>query len=223
MQQTSKNQDTRTYIKVLYWAAVICGIWFAYLNIGPYAQAVKLMIANSGADNGLLKFIYAMPLIGGIAATIGTALHWLVGTIIWVVVQTIEVFPIILKRDRAFMRTLINQAQAADKFQIRENDDPALAALKRWYNNFPTLTITNARNLSLFVYAIDFLFCSLVYPPCDGGFGQLMFIIMSGQWGKLDWANIAMLITTLFAVEAIVRFIFWLGQIAYFMKAAHSG
>jgi hypothetical protein len=82
--------------------------------------------------------------------------------------------------------------------------------------------MTSARNLSIGVYAIDFLFCSLVYPPCDGGFGQLMFIIMSGQLGRLDLANIAILIVTLFAVEAIVRFIFWLGQITYFMKAAHS-
>jgi hypothetical protein len=41
----------------------------------------------------------SIPTINGIAATIGTALHWVVGLLIWLVIQTVEVFPIILKRD----------------------------------------------------------------------------------------------------------------------------
>ncbi|MEH2201238.1 hypothetical protein [Nostoc sp.] len=220
--KNNRGTDTRTFIRVLYWAAVICGIWFAYLNIQPYATAVKMIISGAAADTALLQLIYSIPLIGPTAATVGTALHWLVGLVIWVVVQTVEVFPIILKRDRAFMRTLINNAQSADKFEIRENDDPALAALKRWYNAFPTLTMTTARNLALFVYAIDFCFCALVYPPCKGGFGQLMFILASGQWGQIDWKNVTLLIVTLFAIEAIIHLIFWLGEIAYFMRASHS-
>lgn len=220
-QTKQQSQATRTIIKYLYWATVISGIWFAYLNVGPYAKAVKFTIATAGADSALLKLIYAIPIINGIAATIGTGLHWLVGLLIWAVVQTIEVFPIILRRDRAFMRVLINETQTSDKFVEKEGDDPALAALKRWYNNFPTLTITNARNLSLFVYAIDFLVCTIVYPPARGGFSQLMFIIATGQWNRLDWGNIALLVITLFAIETIIRLIFWLGQIAYFMKAAH--
>jgi len=44
---------------------------------------------------------------------------------------------------------------------------------------------------------------------------------MSGQWSQLDWGNIALLVITLFAIETIIRFLFWLGQIAYFMKSAH--
>ncbi len=221
--KNNRGTETRTFIRVLYWAAVICGIWFAYLNIQPYAQAVKMIISGAAADTAaLLQLIYSIPLIGPAAATVGTALHWLVGLVIWVVVQTVEVFPIILKRDRAFMRTLITNAQSADKFEIRENDDPALAALKRWYNAFPTLTMTTARNLALFVYAIDFCFCALVYPPCKGGFGQLMFILASVQWGQIDWKNVTLLIVTLVAIEAIIHLIFWLGEIAYFMRASHS-
>ncbi|NDJ21002.1 hypothetical protein GS682_04945 [Nostoc sp. B(2019)] len=209
-------------MKILYWAAVICGIWFAYLNIQPYAHAIKIIIGNTATDSTLLQFIYSIPLIGPIAATAGTALHWFVGLLIWIIVQTIEVFPIILKRDRAFMKVLINKAQTADKFEIKDNDDPTLATLKRWYNSFPTLTMTSARNLALFVYAIDFCFCALVYPPCEDGFGQLMFILASGQWGQIDWKNVTLLLVTLFAIEAIIKLIFWLGEIAYFMKSAHS-
>lgn len=219
----SQNQDsgTRILVKILYWITVIVGLWFAFLNLQPYAEAVKAVMANSTIDSTLIKLIAAIPIVNGIAAIIGTALHWVVGTLIWLVIQTVEVFPIILRRDRAFMKVLINQAQSSQKFAVRQNDDPALATLKRWYNSFPTLTMTNARNLALFTYAIDFLICTIVYPPCSGGFGQLMFILMSGQWSQLDWGNIALLTITLFAIETIIRFLFWLGQIAYFMKAAH--
>ncbi len=221
-QNQNQGNGTRVLVKILYWTTVIVGLWFAFLNLQPYAEAVKAVMANATGDAALIKLIAAIPIINGIAATIGTALHWIVGLLIWLVIQTVEVFPIILKRDRAFMKVLIDEAQSSQKFAIRQNDDPALAALKRWYNNFPTLTMTSARNLALFVYAIDFLICTIVYPPCQGGFGQLMFILMSGQWSQLDWGNIALLVITLFAIETIIRFLFWLGQIAYFMKSAHS-
>lgn len=220
--QRGANSTVRVIVRILYWVVVISGLWFAYLNIGPYAKAVQLTIQTATPDNALLKLIYSIPIINGIAATIGTALHWIVGFFIWLAIQTIEVFPIILRRDRAFMRTLIQETQTADKFAEKEGDDPTLAALKRWYNNFPTLTLTNARNLALFAYAIDFLICIIVYPPVRGGFGQLMFVLFTGQWNRLDWGNIALLIITLFAIETIIRLLFWLGQIAYFMKAAHS-
>jgi hypothetical protein len=218
----NRNSGTRTIVQILYWVTVIVGLWFAWLNIQPYAQFVKAAMATATADAALIKLIAAIPIINGIAATIGTALHWVVGLLIWLVIQTVEVFPIILKRDRSFMKVLIDEAQSSQKFAIRDSDDPALSALKRWYNNFPTLTMTNARNLALFVYTIDFLICVGVYPPCKGGFGQLMFILMTGQWSLLDWGNIALLVITLFAIETIIRFLFWLGQIAYFMKSAHS-
>lgn len=223
MQQAKKSkQGVRTIVKALYWVVLVCGIWFAYLNIGPYARAVQLVMVTATADASLIRAIYSIPIVNGIAATIGMALHWIVGFFLWLAIQTIEVFPIILQRDRAFLRVVINEAQSGDKFEEREDDDPALSALKNWYNNFPTLTMRASRNLALMTYTVDFLVCMIVYPPVPGGFGRLLFILGSGQWNRLDWGNIALLVITLFAIEVIVRLLFWLGQIAYFMKAAHS-
>ncbi|AHJ28575.1 hypothetical protein NSP_22430 [Nodularia spumigena CCY9414] len=210
-------------MKILYWFAVAVGLWFAFLNIQPYAEVVKIATEiGIVKDNALLQLVNTIPIINGLARTIGLAFHWFVGLIVWVTIQTIEVFPVILKRDRVFMKTIIKELQSSEKFAERDGDDPTLIALKRWYNNFPTLTITKARTLSLFVYAVDFLICTVVYPPVNGGFGRLMFILVSGQWNQIIWANVFLLLATLFGVELIIRFLFWLGEIAYYMKAAHS-
>lgn len=224
MTQTKDNRnDAQKFVKILYWFAVAMGLWFAFLNIQPYAEVVKIATeVGIVRDNTLINLINNIPIINGINRTIGLAFHWFVGLIIWVTIQTIEVFPVILKRDRAFIRTVINDLQSANRIPEREGDDPTLKALKRWYNNFPTLTITRARTLSIFVYAVDFLICTVVYPPVNGGFGRLMFVLISGQWNQIVWPNVFLLLATLFAVEAIIRFLFWLGQIAYYMKAAHS-
>ncbi len=219
--QKESGVDTRKVIKVLYWLTVLAGLVFAYMNIAPYARIAKTIILST-ADIDLVKLISYIPVINGIAATIGTAVHWVIGFVLWAVIQTVEVFPIVLQRDRAFMKTIINEANADQKFEVKETDDPALAALKKWYNQFPSLTISRARTSALFVYAIDFMICITVYPPCPGGFGQLVYILFTGQFSRLDWTNIVLLLCTLFVIELIVRFLFYLGQIAYFMKSARS-
>jgi hypothetical protein len=222
MKQEVKKFQAIKIVKILYWACVFAAIWFAYLNINPYAQAVKLVLKNSVGDSSLIQLVASIPIINGFAAMFGAAAHWFIGALLWLIIQTIEVFPILLKRDRAFMRVIISENQQAEKFQVGSNDDPAVAALKSWYNRFPTLTISNARNLALFTYAIDFVICTVVYPPAKGGFDQLMFILVSGQWSKLNWGNIALLGITLFAIEVIINLLFWFAETMYFMRMAHT-
>ena len=224
MSQSFKNVKKFQAVKIvrgLYWACVASGIWFAYLNISPYAQAVNLVLKNATADASLIQLIANIPIINGIAAILSTSMHWILGAILWLIIQTIEVFPILLKHDRAFMKVIISENQQAEKFNVSASDDPALAALKNWYNRFPSLTISSARNLALITYAIDFLICMTIYPPAKGGFGQLMFILVSGQWSKLDWGNIALLGVTLFSIEILIALLFWLSETIYFMRLAH--
>ncbi|MBD2019925.1 hypothetical protein H6F43_06955 [Leptolyngbya sp. FACHB-36] len=206
-------------MKVLYWLCVAAGLWFAYLNIAPYAQAVQFILSNV-TDTSLMQVLMSLWVIGPILRFFNTAGHWVIGVILWGIIQTIKVFPIILKHDRSFMRTVLSESEQAHRFPIHETDDPTAKALKSWYNRFPMLTISTARTWALFAYVVDFLICITIYPPCEGGFGQLFFLLMTGQWTELDWANIALLLVTLFVVEAIVKFLLWLGQIAYYYRVS---
>lgn len=216
-----KQFDARIIIRIMYWAAIGTGLWFCYLNIFPYANAIKGILGGT-TDNTLIRLIALIPIINGIAASIGFAIHWIVGFVLWLVLQTIQLMPIVLKRDRAFMRVMIADAANTSKFAIKEDDDPALKGLKRWYNNFPALTVSRARTWALGAYAVDFVICFVQYPPVKGGFSNFLFVIATGQWSQLNYYNIVMLFITIYIVELIVKFLFWLGQIAYYMKSAHT-
>ena len=215
-----KRGDSKKILKVIYWIAVLVALCCAYANIRPYQIAVGHFFGGA-LSKALVKVLANMPIINGIALIFGKSITWLVGALVWLLLQSVETFPIILQRDRAFMRTLINASEAHQKFEVKENDDPTLSALKRWYNIFPTVTLARARNAALFCYVIDFLVVSSVYPPAKN-FGTAVFYIMSGQFSRLNWTNIFYLLITLFAVELLIRFLFWLGEIAYFMKNAHK-
>lgn len=215
------GDTTRIIVRILYWLCVAAALWFAYLNISPYAAAVKFAMSNT-MDNATVQAWLNLLAIGNLISFVSLVIPWIVGVILWSAIQTIEVFPIVLKHDRSFMRTVISDQETSQKFALNEDDDPAVTLLKQWYNRFPMLTVTKARNFSLFVYAIDFMICLLVYPPADGGFSNFFFLLMTGQFMALNWVNIALLVVTLYAIEAIVHLLFFLGQITWYYRASRA-
>ena len=217
--EQGKQGDSKQLLKILYWIVVLVILACAYANIRPYEIAVRHFFGYQ-VSGQFLRAISHIPIINGLAAIFGASLTWIIGTLFWALLQSVEIFPVILQRDKAFMRTLIHASEQHQKFEVRETDDPTLAALKRWYNLFPSVTIARARNAALFCYVIDFLVVSAVYPPARN-FRQAVFYIMSGQWSRLNWVNIFYLLLTLFAVDLLIRFLFWLGEIIYFMNSAH--
>jgi hypothetical protein len=216
-----KKFDTKTLLKVFYWLCVAATAWFAYMNIAPYAAIVKVGIAKT-TSGGLLRILGMIPVVNGIAATIGASIHFIIGTILWGVIQTLEVMPMILKRDPAFVKEVVTHSDSHSKYQEKEGDDPVLTNLKRYYNAFPTLAIKQAKNMMLFAYTIDLLICITVYPPCNGGIGKLMFILMTGQFQLLNYTNLIFLAVTLFIIEFMLKLLFFIGQISYYLKKAHA-
>ncbi len=213
--------DTKTLLRVFYWLCVAATAWFAYMNIAPYAAVVKIGMMKT-TSWGILRAVGMIPIINGIAAIIGASIHFIIGTILWAVIQTMEVLPLVLKRDPAFIKEVVTHSEGYSKYQEKEGDDPVLANLKRYYNAFPTLAIKQAKNLMLFAYTVDLLICITVYPPCNGGIGRLMFILTTGQWQLLNYTNLIFLAVTLFIVEFMLKLLFFIGQISYYMKRAHQ-
>lgn len=213
--------DTKTLLRVFYWLCVAATAWFAYMNIAPYAAVVKAGMAKT-MSFGILRAVGMVPIVNGIGAIIGASIHFIIGTILWACIQTMEVLPMILKRDPAFIKEVVTHSEGHSKYQEKEGDDPVLANLKRYYNAFPTLAIKQAKNLCLFAYTIDLLVCITIYPPCSGGLSRLMFILTTGQWQLLSYTNLIFLFTTLFIVEAMLKLLFFVGQISYYMKRAHQ-
>ena len=56
-----KDFDAKPLVKILYWLTVAAGVWFAYLNIQPYAVAVKQVMLGAMPDKALVNFLTLSP------------------------------------------------------------------------------------------------------------------------------------------------------------------
>lgn len=210
----SPRSGVKTARQLLYWLAIAVAVVIAFWNMMPYTRAsfyalVEVFGLTADASN-----IFANRALGMISLVMGA--------IIWALIQTAEVYPVLLRHDRKLMRLMALEAESAEQLEVRDTDDPALARLKDWYNQFPLLSLRSANRASLFAYLVDLAICLSVYPPVDGGFGKLLFILFTGQWGLISWANVALIIVMLFCFETMVRAVLFLGIQYYWIRRAHS-
>lgn len=208
-----QNSGAKTARQLLYWLAICVAVVVAATNMLPYCRAVSLALTNIFDLQGVVGFF------GNRALAIVSIP---VGVVLWAFIQTAEAYPILLKHDRKLMRLIALEADSADRLQVHEGDDPALASLKQWYNAFPLLSIRSANRASLAAYIVDTFICLTIFPPVDGGFGQLLFVIFTGQWGQINWGSVGLIVTMLFCFEIMVRFILFLGLQWHYMKRAHG-
>lgn len=215
-----KPFSVETVTTFLYWLAIFVLIIFAYGNIKPYVLAVGWLFGN---QDFLVNALGAIPFVGWIFKAVAGLFGGLVGVALWALLQTFQLYPIFLRRDRRFMSSIIDKAESFQKYSIKSSDDPVMQTLKRWYNMMPTRTVSQAKFYALAAYAIDFCVCLLVYPPVAGGFNKLMFVLMTGQFSQIDWRNVWLLMLTIYSVEALFLFILWLRDVLYYVRSNKNG
>ena len=213
-----KNPKGHLTFQILYWLLIMAIMFFAYLNIAPYKVAVELVLG--GIDNtGFMELILKLPVLGAIATAIAASVYWILGAILWAGIQILEVSPMLLERDDQYMGNLITEVEQHENFDISDNDDPLLGQMKRAFNALPVKHYKDFKQLAFFAYTVDFLICFSVYPPVEGGLSKLFFVLMSGQFGLIDWKNVMLAVVTLFAIEATLKIIFMVGSVAYRKQA----
>ena len=199
-----RNQPSRSpaYLQWLGWAVAAVIVFFAYLNIAPYEAAIRILLTPD-QPSGLSIFVLNLPVIGAMARGGQNLLFWLVGAVLWAVLQTFELLPLLLFASRRALRGVLQQGQNSETFVIGENDDPALASIKKAYNRLPYQIVRQFRNAALGAYTVDLLICLRVYPPVENA-AQAFMILSTGAWQLVDWGNVGLLLITLFAVEILV-------------------
>jgi hypothetical protein len=212
--KASPRSGANSARKVLYWLAIAVAVAIAAINTVPYIRAVQFVFDEIFTIQG---FVWAF-----VANNALTLVAVLLGIVLWAFIQTAEVYPILLKHDRRLMRLIALEADSADQLEVRDTDDPALASLKDWYNRFPLLSIRSANRVSLVSYVVDTTICLSVFPPVEGGFGQLVFVLVTAQWNLIDWGAVALIVVMLFCFEAMVRLVLFLGLQAYYLRRAHG-
>jgi hypothetical protein len=207
-----KSLALKITLALLYIGAVSAIGYFGYMNTKPYVEFVRLFLAEDGLASPVIQLFAKLPLIGGIIGFFSGTVTGLLGLLLWLMIQMIEILPLVLKRNRSLMRSYIQDAQS-DCFEVYEHDDPFLAKLKEAYNMIPTKTVRQIRKLSLLVYALDFCICVWIYPPVSGGFDSFMLILGTGQLSQLNIFNCILLLSSLFAIEAILIVLFVVGDL----------
>jgi hypothetical protein len=214
---TQKNK-LQKWLRTLYWGLVLSGIYFAYLNIQPYEQAVRFL-GGKVVNQSFIYLVSVIPIINAIANFIGKGVTWILGTLLWGVIQIIEVLPLILYNHEGFIQRVISDADSRSKYPTKDDDDPTLAMLKRTYNALPISLVANLERLKIITYVVDFLICITLYSPvASGRFTDFFWFLASGQFGKLDYGNVALAFVTLFAIEIIISLIIWVGKLSYAIK-----
>lgn len=211
----SKTKVPTKWLRVLYWLLVVSGVYFAFLNVAPYAKAVGFLGVKA-VDEAFIRLVSIIPIVNGLASIFGMGITWILGFVLWGIVQIIELLPIVLYNHEGFMSTLIGQADTRARYTEKETDDPTLKQMKRIYNAMPTSMIRNLERLRIATYVLDFLICFTVYSPvASGKITDFFWILGTGQWNQINYGNLLLAAITLFAVELIVSLIIWVGKLAY--------
>lgn len=210
------------WLRILYWGLVLTGIYFAYLNIQPYEMAVRFL-SGKAINQAFLYLVSVIPIVNGIANFLGHGITWILGTMLWGVIQIIEVLPLILYNHEGFMQQVISNVDSRSRYEIKQTDDPTLAMLKRTYNALPISVVSNLERLKIVTYTVDFLICITVYSPVPSGkFSDFFWYLGTGQWNKFDYGNLSLALLTLFAIEVIVSLIIWVGKLSYAIKETRN-
>jgi hypothetical protein len=191
--------------KVATWLIVATILVIVVIGVYPYTHLLGIVIGK----NALVKatsFGYAK----SAASWMGIILYWTAGFTAWAVINIVELFPIFLKRDRDLIRSIVNEFDGKD-MAIDEGDSAHVSALKRAYNALPALNLRNARIAAIFAYTIDFC-VNIISTPLAKNADEMMFILTTGQFNRLNQNSFLILAVLLFGMETAVKFYLHLSE-----------
>lgn len=212
MTATYNKISSKLPLQIIFWLAIIILIIIAYLNIQPYERFASI-IGEARLSNGVITLLLKIPVVNYIIANLGNLLSLGTGFILWAFIQTIECYPVFLRRDRKMQKVLIDEAEASDKIKVKDDDEKLLASMKKYYNMFPLKTVRDARRWSYCCYGFDLILGIAIYPPVS----FIGLVVVS-----IDWANVATIPLLMFAFELGLEFVLAVNETLIFIKKAHG-
>lgn len=133
------------------------------------------------------------------------------GVLLWGLLQAGEVYYVVLMHDRDAIRSLLANRKNADSLGITPDDDSEAVELKEAYNKVSASSIRVAKRWMWAAYGLDAMMCVTVYPPANS-LKEFFFLVMTGRWGQLNWANIGLIFAMMFVFETMVRIVLYLNK-----------
>ncbi len=88
-----------------------------------------------------------------------------------------------------------------------KNDSWEVKIAKKMRNSLSTEVLRFLIILGVCIYVVDFFACLTVFPPVQGGgdVWKLLDIVQYQQFSKIDWGNIMRAVTTVGAVQFLLK------------------
>ena len=169
-------------------ALVVAIMFFAYWNIQPYEAVMRTFFRVSTRPFSLFN-------------RFKLSQAWLVGAIVWAICQGFQIGYLLLVESEKAMDFIIKRYNSAKRYEIDEQDPGALRTAKQQHNQASLSVLLFFGFARLFAYGIEIPVNLSQFPLWDNGsLGFLMALFTL----NFKWANLAIFIITLLAVEYLV-------------------
>ncbi len=213
---SSKSDNTKAYnyngtqkppfmLQILIW--VITGIIISIIltNVKPYEIIATQYFAGINYSD-IAEFIKGIWVIGAIFGFVLNFINFGFGFLLWAFIQILELIPMELMGHEQFLDNNIqrgNRNQYADS----KNDSWEVKIAKKMRNSLSTEVLRFLIILGVCIYVVDFFACLTVFPPVQSGgdVWKLLDIIQYQQFERIDWSNIMRAVTTVGAVQFLLK------------------
>lgn len=146
-------------------------------NVQPFIRFVELVAVRINFER-FVSMLLNIWILGWFLSAILPFIYSFIGLILYLIFQLIEVSPILYRRD-------------PDRLKVDSGSSPLLTY--RW--------LTRASHV---VYCIELVICLITFPPSDP-FWAFPFYLATLQFNRIDWFNVILTLSVLFAAQMIVK------------------
>lgn len=173
-------------------------------NVQPFIEMTRI-ITRSVDGGSVEEFLNRIPLIGGLLLGIGGGIIVITGCVWYAISQLLELAPMLMTvSDKKTLR-MINAIANSASVEIKPGDSADVAWLKRKYNDRPVASLRFFRTCRIAVYTMELVICWITHPPVEGTPLDFLFLLVTGQFAKINWGNVFLTLSVLFLVEILFR------------------
>jgi len=176
--------------------------YFILGNIRPYVGFADNLLFQ-WKDTGIFAFVAALPVIGWLLTGGFSIVGFVVGTILWAILQLSELLPTVLNDSPGFILAILARIKNWQKLTVNSGESQVARQLKERYNSIPESTIEKANITRAIAYLFDAAICLAFYSPIECGWGNFQTMLLTSDWSYLKLDQLGYIIVTLFAVEAL--------------------
>lgn len=200
-----EKKGKRKFSLLIFFLCFALGITLALIiawNVQPFIKFVEILASklNFSKFSDLLLNLWV---IGFLFAAISRFIFATIGIVLYAICQLIEISPMLYRRNPERMKRTIDAWQQWAKYQINHSDPNAVKKLKADYNFAPIVSYRWMTTACHVTYLFELVVCFVAEPPCNPAW-KFPWYLMTFQFGKIDWINVCLMISVLFAAQWVV-------------------